>query len=1355
MKNSRFTLFQGWRAWRILGSSIPIVLFFVLQLGINQAANAACALGCSPQNLSLNQNCQAVVQMAAVLDASQCPDAASFTLQLEYEDGTLVPTSPMVTRSELGRIVVRITAYDAAGNYLNHCWNYVKVEDKIGPSIQCDTAYLDCYDLPTWPGPTVTDNCSDPANITLVSLGDNITRLCHPDYGKRIIRTWQATDGSGMSATCNQTILVRKLDTSLIDFPLHRTEFLGTALDCSIDYDLDNDGAIDPAFAGVPTYNGQPMYPWQDFLCDATVTFEDSNPINVNCKKKIIRTWTYREWHRGPACNQELEISMPQFIEIVDTTGPSLVCPFDFTVTTTGSTCDAQVYLPPVQASDDCNAIIRYDVKYPGGSLTNTNGGFANLPVGNNRVTYLAYDACYNVDSCSFYVNVQDLTAPHMVCRTFTTVSLTTNGVALVPAHAFNTGTFDDCELDYFVIRRMDATCGDQLFRDSIEFNCCDLANNNVMVVLRAYDVSGNWNECMIEVEVQDKLPPAIVCPPHITVSCQYPYDLADLSPFGSVHALNNINDINDPLTDPREDIIIDDQWDLGYTGPRSVGLDGYAWGTCGVTVGETNSSTLNSCGEGVITRVFTARTASGATATCFQNITFVDRTPFQYSYITWPTDRTINGGCGPTGTDPSVTGLPTWTGADCEQVTYGIPDDWVFPFDDPNDPACYKILRTHKVIDWCRYNSITGAGIWTDMQTIKVINTEAPVITNCDDVSVCSYDPACINTFIELSINATDDCDPTGDDLSYSYEIDINNDGSFEYSSGSNPFAQPGNAPNEADGTYPIGTHRILWTVRDFCGNVETCSHLIDVKNCKAPTAYCYNGLAAELMPMDLNGDGVFDWGMIELWASDFDAGSSHPCYTDVKLSFSRDTSDKNRMFTCDSLGRRVVELWATSPNGAQSRCITYVDIQDNNKVCPDDVNDDGMIAGLVADENGNEIDETRIDLHGAGGIYRMTDNQGTYMFGGMPYGGTYDVEPTREDDPLNGVTAQDLSIIQRHIAHIEYLNSEYKHFAADANNDDKIDVKDILDLRLLLLGNYMTLPNSDAWVFLDENCQLNTTNPLFTDCGNMITIPSFDEDKLDVDFIGIKVGDVDNDAILTSFDVAQDRFEQQVDLVVKDMQLSAGQSYTIPVTMSADEALNAYQMTVSFDPAAIQFQNVNNGSVVKEGSTWNTKMGQRGILTNVFAQPNIVQLNQGEKVFEITFVASTDAQLSDVLTINSDLTKAIAFGQDGVKGMALRFNTEEANTTVTATTFELFQNRPNPFSNATLIGFNLPEAGQATLMVTDLSGKTLLNMTQEFAEGYNEISLNKLQLNATGVMYYRLETAANSAARKMILLD
>src|SRR5690606_18259787 len=119
-------------------------------------------------------------------------------------------------------------------------------------------------------------------------------------------------------------------------------------------------------------------------------------------------------------------------------------------------------------------------------------------------------------------------------------------------------------------------------------------------------------------------------------------------------------------------------------------------------------------------------------------------------------------------------------------------------------------------------------------------------------------------------------------------------------------------------------------------------------------------------------------------------------------------------------------------------------------------------------------------------------------------------------------------------------------------------------------------------------------------------------------------------------------------------------------------------------------------------------------------------------------------NTKLSEVISINSRYTKAEGYnGNAELLNIGLTFN----NGKVVGGDFELYQNQPNPFKAETVIGFNLPEAGAAKLTIYDVSGKVLKQVRGTFAQGYNEVTINRSELSGAGVLYYQLDTDSDSA--------
>jgi len=84
----------------------------------------------------------------------------------------------------------------------------------------------------------------------------------------------------------------------------------------------------------------------------------------------------------------------------------------------------------------------------------------------------------------------------------------------------------------------------------------------------------------------------------------------------------------------------------------------------------------------------------------------------------------------------------------------------------------------------------------------------------------------------------------------------------------------------------------------------------------------------------------------------------------------------------------------------------------------------------------------------------------------------------------------------------------------------------------------------------------------------------------------------------------------------------------------------------------------------------------------------------------------------------------------------------------------FVLNQNYPNPFNPSTIISFSLPSRSNVQLDVIDLLGRIVQNRDLgEQAAGSHELEFNASGL-ASGVYFYRIQTAFGAQCRKMMLL-
>lgn len=834
--------------------------------------------------ISLNAKCEATVTAKNLLVGGPY-DYNSYAVMIINKDGSLVPNNT-VNYDHVNKPPLTAKVINTCNG--NICWTKITVEDKLPPTLVCLNDTIDCTRMKSHLGPLVYDNCDTKPEKTLISETIENTP-CNLLYSKIVHRKYQAKDASGnLSKICNSDYFLKRIDIDAIVFPDSLTGYYDNSLNCG-KFPVDNQGRPDPHFTGIPLYNGHKIWPNNDTkYCDFAISFEDYVISTSNCSKKINRTWKVTLWY----CTTFKQKVYNQLIEIYDNEAPVIECPYNKEVFTNSKNCKADVYIEPIKAIDSCNNGVNITITYPGGIIKNFKGGFITLPVGVNEIKIEAFDNCYNVSECYFNIDVIDKVAPIAQCDRETVISLDRFGQAWVPATVFNDGSYDNCHLKSMKARRMDngqaCSIHSAQFADSIGFCCSDLGGL-VTVLFQVTDENGNSNTCMVQVEVQDKTVPSIECPHNLTLNCDYHIDFNDLSEFGNATASDN----------------------------------------CTVSITEVDSIHINQCREGYIERIFIAGNNFGMDV-CTQKISIINDAPFTSEDIEWPInlDTAI---CNVNGLSPDNLAAiykPKITEDRCDLV--GIShEDQVFRFVTGSD-ACFKILRTWKVINWCRFrDSYTGLPIvYTHVQILKAQNKVAPTIDEgCQAQKVEIQDTSCNGGDIVLNAEAHDDCTPA-EELFNSYEIDLDSDGRIDYSGIGIGFRI------DASGFYKLGTHRIKYIFEDKCGNKAVCEKTFEIVNVKLPSAYCKKGLAVSLVPMDLNGDGNPDTEMVTVWAADFDQGSFHPCGYDITLSIGRDSSVHSVTYDCKNVGRNTVLLCATASNGTQDCCETFIEVQDNNSV-------------------------------------------------------------------------------------------------------------------------------------------------------------------------------------------------------------------------------------------------------------------------------------------------------------------------------------------------------------------------------------------------------------------------------------
>ena len=900
---------------------------------------------------------------------------------------------------------------------------------------------------------------------------------------------------------------------------------------------------------------------------------------------------------------------------------------------------------------------------------------------------------------------------------------------------------------------------------DNFEFYLNEDPNGDDLFIVRTAILwEGHYNFCMVDVLVEDKNRPTCTPPADMFLTCG---EVPDNLDFDDEAAMND-----------------------AFGAPTAVD-------NCGAVAELIDvDNDLNVCGVGSLTRRWRVVDDFGnASPTCSQTITISGALDY---CITFPED--FEGDCDNTNAPDDLTFEEN--GCDLIAVSKSVED-----FPAALNGECRKEIVTWKVINWCEYDGIsdptrverdgdndgdidwgqycstgseligqrrpnpdafrisyTSTGYYEYKQHVKIFDNVAPEVSYDGPVKFCGGD------LDEATCTGQVDIDPVINDLcteqvTYTWTI---KGFTSNFDDPNAPIVDSDNSRVDNDpisDRYPLGTHTARFEISDDCGNVSRLDITFTVVDCKAPTPVCHNGLSIDVMPLS---------GMVELWASDFDASSFDYCNDfEFRINIIEDTNgdgiiteDDHRttlpnddfiLLDCDDVqaGLTMVQLWVSEQDGTaddpcadnvdDDYCVTFVEVQDNNGVCN---GSKVTLGGKVANENSETVENVSIDVNDNANVMgsHVTDATGEYQFL-LPVNGDYTVTPMRNDDVTNGVSTFDLVLISKHILNVQLLNSAYKVIAADANNSGSVSTLDLVAIRKVVLRVADEFPNNTSWRFVDKSHVFaNANNPWAVSFPEVINRNNLTANDFAADFVAIKVGDVNGDAAPNSILGVEDRtFNGNLVFNASEQNVQIGDEFTVDFT--AAQNVEGYQFTLDYDEKAVELIDIVDG-LAKEVANFNV-IADKGLVATSW---NEDQATAGATMFSLVFRAKADVDVSNVVSVSSEVTTAEAYNINGdLMGISLEFN-GQAQTAA----FSLEQNTPNPFKAETTIGFTLPEASSATITISDVTGKVVKVVKGDYAKGYNTVTLKRSDIRVSnGVLSYQLETATHSATKQMIIIE
>ncbi|MCB9235899.1 MAG: HYR domain-containing protein [Bacteroidia bacterium] len=713
----------------------------------------------------------------------------------------------------------------SGGNYFNgdmdeiRIWNYARTNAQIITTMNIplsgsESGLVAYYNLNDGPGSsTALDKTGNGNSASLQSFNTNTAWIPSTASVSGVVVTnnfngtanasgtypkgtttvvWTATDASGNSVSCNQTITV---------------------------VDNQNPTIACPANISVNSANGQ---------CAATVNYSTPTASD-NCPGVTVALFsgpasgssfsvgtTPVTWRATDAAGHTANCSFN--VTVVDNQNPTIACPANISVNAANGQCAATVNYSTPTASDNC----------PGVTVALFSGpaSGSSFSVGTTPVTWRATDAAGHTANCSFNVTVVDNQNPTIACPANISVNAASGQCAATVNYSTPTAS-DNCP-------------GVTVALFSGPASGSSFSVGTTPVTWRATDAAGHTANCTFNVTVVDNQNPTIACPANISVNAATGQCAATVN-YSTPTASDNCPGVTvalfsgpasgssfsvgtTPVTWRATDaaghtancsfnVTVVDNQNPTIACPANISVNA-ASGQCAATVNYSTPTASDNC-PGVTVALFSgpasgssfsvgttpvtwrATDAAGHTANCSFNVTVVDN---QNPTIACPANISVNAA---TGQCAATVNYSTPTASDnCPGVTVAL-------FSGPASGSSFSVGTTP--VTW---RATDAAGHTANCSfNVTVVDNQNPTIACPANISVNAATGQCAATVNYSTPTASDNCPGVTVAL----------------------FSGPASGSS-----FSVGTTPVTWRATDAAGHTANCSFNVTVVDNQNPTIAC-----------------------------------------------------------------------------------------------------------------------------------------------------------------------------------------------------------------------------------------------------------------------------------------------------------------------------------------------------------------------------------------------------------------------------------------------------------------------------------------------------------------------------------
>ncbi|MEP7321905.1 MAG: T9SS type A sorting domain-containing protein [Saprospiraceae bacterium] len=283
--------------------------------------------------------------------------------------------------------------------------------------------------------------------------------------------------------------------------------------------------------------------------------------------------------------------------------------------------------------------------------------------------------------------------------------------------------------------------------------------------------------------------------------------------------------------------------------------------------------------------------------------------------------------------------------------------------------------------------------------------------------------------------------------------------------------------------------------------------------------------------------------------------------------------------------------------------------------------------LSGKIIDRQNAGIKSADVKLRGTDSLNISTPDNGTYTFNNLVTTGNYTLSVMKNTNTSNGIDLLDLTLLQDHIITRTVITDPYKLLAADINRDGSIDILDLAELQDLIITRISNFTNNTSWIFIPTNDSLTAAKVFNKTYLTTRTVNSPAGDQANLDFYGIKIGDINQSANPQTLINKEEKINATIQqrsigslaLTLPSMTVKKDQTIYVPLILDKFTDVRVFQLLISWDHSKMEYL---------KSESFNTQL-------NGFDESNLVHNVQNPGLLNSLWLNTDNSSLSENTTL------------------------------------------------------------------------------------------------------------------------